>query len=99
MDKESAQAWALGTAGAAQGVWKYYKPELATAALGASVLAYDLLCEPGGTFSEVADKAIDRHPIATRVAIGAVALHVANMIPERYDIVTQAFKRIKKHPR
>lgn len=95
MDKETVQAWALGSAGAAQGVWRYYKPELAWGVLAASVIAYDLACKPGETLSEAADSAIESHPLLTRVAIGATALHLANAIPDRIDPIHRAFKAIK----
>lgn len=87
---------ALASAGAISSIWKYYKPELVTGGLVASALAYDLLCKPGGTISEAVDGIIDKHPVATRVAIGATALHLANAIPEKYDVISQAFKQIKK---
>jgi len=87
--------YALASAGFVQGVWKYYKPELMTAGLVASALVYDLRCPPGGTISEVTDKLIEKHPVATRIAIGATALHLANLLPQRVDIIHQAFKRIK----
>lgn len=96
-DREFYQALPYAATGLATGVWRYYKPELMLGALTASTIAYDLLCAPGGTVSEAVDGIIEKHPIATRVAIGTVALHLANAIPEQLDPISRAFKRIKSH--
>jgi hypothetical protein len=98
LNKETTQAWASGALGAAEGAWRYYKPELMWGAIGASVVAYDLLCKPGETLSDSADTAIESHPLLTRLAIGATALHLANLIPkpDKLDPIHIAFKKIKK---
>lgn len=90
-DKEFYQALPYAVAGGIQGAYRYYKPELAWAALGAGVIAYDLLCEDGGTLSET----YKRLPLAARV--GGVALVGAHLIgiPERIDPITRVFKSIK----
>jgi hypothetical protein len=82
---------ALFGVGVAQGIYKYYKPELAWAALGAGIVAYDLLCEDGGTLSESYKKL----PLVARV--GGVALVGAHLIgiPEKVDPITRVFKSIK----
>lgn len=82
---------ALASTGAIGGVWKYYKPELAWGAVTAGVIAYDLLCEPGGTLSESYKKL----PLIARV--GGVAIVGAHLIgiPERIDPISRVFKRIK----
>lgn len=54
-------------------------------ALGAGVLAYEILCPEGELLSEGVDRALERHPTLTRLAIGATALHLLNMLPEQYD--------------
>lgn len=85
---------ALASAGAISGIWKYYKPELAWGALVAGVVAYDLTCENGSTLSE----AFKKQPTAVRV--GEVAILGAHLIgiPEKYDVISQTFKRIKRTP-
>lgn len=83
---------ALFGLGLSSGLWKYYKPELAWGALISGIMAYDLLCEDGGTLSET----YKRLPTVARV--GGVAVMGAHLIgmPEKYDVVSQVFKRIKK---
>ena len=59
--------------------------------LAAGVATYDALCPPGETLSERVDSAIENHPIATIVAVGAVALHLLNVYEhyglERLDVI------------
>lgn len=83
MNKETAEAYALGAYGLAKGVFKeYVKPELTAkrAWLGiiAGVTAYELTCGDGELLSEGVDRAIQKHPIAVPLAIGVTALHLAN---------------------
>lgn len=59
--------------------------ERAWAAMGVGILAYEATCPPGELLSEGVDRAIEKHPIIVPVLIGAVALHLANKIPERWD--------------
>jgi hypothetical protein len=89
--KEFYQSLPYAAVGAVEGVWKYYKPELAWGTLMAGIVAYDLLCEEGGTLSESYKKL----PLAMRV--GGVALVGAHLIgiPEKIDPITQVFKRVK----
>lgn len=91
MSKEFYQALPYAVAGSVQGVWKYYKPELAWASLMAGVVAYDLLCEDGGTLSESYKK------LPTVARLGGVALVGAHLvgIPERIDPISRIFKAIK----
>jgi hypothetical protein len=86
------EACLLASVGAGQGIYRYYKPELAWGALMAGIVAYDLLCEPGGTLSESYKKL----PLAVRV--GGVALVGAHLIgiPEKIDPITRTFKAIKR---
>jgi hypothetical protein len=96
IDREFVEAAPYFAVGAAQGLWRYYKPELALGAIVGSALAYDFLCEPGGTLSEAVDGLIDKHPLGTRAVIGVTALHLANIIPPRIDPFYQAFKHLKR---
>lgn len=53
--------------------------------LGLGVVAYDYLAPPHQTLSEGVDKALEKHPVLTTIAIGAVALHLLNVLPPQYD--------------
>lgn len=88
---ESLETYALAAAGAAQGVWKYYRPApgtMAWIALAAGVAAYELRAPQGQLMSEAVDRALERSPISkalTLGTIGATALHLANALPDRID--------------
>lgn len=64
------------------------KPATAAwAALGAGVLAYEILCPPGETLSEGVDRALE-HPLGRVAALGGIALtaaHLANLLPKKLD--------------
>lgn len=66
------------------------------AAIGLGVLAYEILCPDGELLSEGVDRALEKHPAATRLAIGAVALHLMNVLPERIDPVHRLASIIRK---
>lgn len=90
---------ALAGVGLVKGVYEVFKPELsakrAWAAIGLGVLAYELACPQGELLSEGADVAVTGHPYLTRAAIGITALHLANIIPERYDPIHQLVKTFR----
>lgn len=75
---------------------KYLPPSRAWLLIGAFIVWYDLFCRRGQTLSEEADKWIARHPIAIRVAVLALGLHVGNGVPERFDVLHQVFARLPK---
>lgn len=90
MDRETAEAYGLGAIGAVKGVYEVFiKPEITAKrgwlAVGAVVLGHELLCADGHTLSEGVDKALEKHPVATTLAVGTVALHLLNVLPERLD--------------
>jgi hypothetical protein len=58
----------------------------------AGVLAWDVVSPKGHTFSEGVDTFIEKHPIATRLAIGYTAAHLCNLLPEKYDLFHLATK-------
>lgn len=72
---------------------------IAWLALGVGVAAYDYLAPQGETMSEAVDRAIERHPIATIAAVGAVALHLLNVFEsyhiEQYDLIHQLAERVR----
>lgn len=73
---------------------------VAWAAIGAGVIAYDVLAPAGETLSERVDDAIESHPIATIAAVGAVALHLCNVFEsyhiEKFDVIHQAASIVRK---
>jgi hypothetical protein len=65
-------------------------------ALGAGVVSYDLLCVEGQTLSEGADAAMLRHPWLVRAVAFALAGHVSNVVPVRYDAVHWMFVGLRR---
>lgn len=59
----------------------------AWAALGLGILAYEGLCPDGELLSEQCDRWLESYPVSTRAAIAVVALHLANGLPDRFDLV------------
>lgn len=47
------------------------------------VLAWDILAPE--TLSGAVDRALDKHPLLTTLAIGTTALHLLNVLPEQID--------------
>jgi hypothetical protein len=100
LTRETVETYALATAGAIEGVWRYYvQPELTArrgwAAIGLGVLAYEMSCPQGELLSEGANRAIERHPLLVKAAIGYTALHLMNALPEQVDLFSQFTKRLK----
>lgn len=67
--------------------------------LAAGVLGYEVVCDDGQLLSECVDEWLVSRPILTRAAIAALALHLGNAVPERYDVVTQGFRAIRQGSR
>lgn len=59
--------------------------------LGASILAWDVTCSDGQTLSEAADRYLLRHPWLVRCVAFAVAAHLSNTVPDRWDVVHWLF--------
>jgi hypothetical protein len=68
----------------------------AWAALTAGVLAYEILCKDGELLSEGVDEWLKTRPVVTRAVIAALALHLGNALPQRYDIVSLGFLAMRK---
>lgn len=68
----------------------------AWAGLAAGVVAYEIACPNGELMSEGVDRALEKHPVLTMLAIGATALHLANLLPEQIDPFHQTLKFLKK---
>ena len=66
--------------------------------LAGGVIAWDSLCADGQTLSDGADHYMLRHPWLTRGIAFALAAHVCNLWPDRYDpvhklaVVVRAFR-------
>lgn len=64
-------------------------------ALGAYVVAYDVLACPEQTLSEGADRYMLTHPWTTRAVALAVAGHVCNLLPSRCDPIHLMFAGLR----
>lgn len=88
---ESAETYMLAGIGAAQGAWRYYRPQPSTLAwvgLAAGIVAYEIAAPPGQLMSEAVDRALEHSNVsklATLGAIGCTALHLSNVLPDRLD--------------
>jgi hypothetical protein len=71
----------------------------AWALLAAGVLGYEVVCKDGQLLSECVDEWLACRPILTRAAIAAMALHLGNAVPERYDVVSLGFSAIIRSSR
>jgi hypothetical protein len=71
----------------------------AWALIAAGVLGYEVVCKDGQLLSECVDEWLVSKPILTRAAIAALALHLGNAVPERYDVVSLGFSTIRKSSR
>jgi hypothetical protein len=67
--------------------------------LAVGVLGYELVCDDGQLLSECVDEWLVSRPVLTRAAIAALALHLGNAVPERYDVVSQGFRAIRQGSR
>jgi hypothetical protein len=71
----------------------------AWALIAAGVLGYEVACKDGQLLSQCVDEWLASRPILTRAAIAALALHLGNAIPERYDVVSLGFQAIRRSSR
>ena len=71
----------------------------AWALIAAGVLGYELVCKDGQLLSQCVDEWLVSKPILTRAAIAALALHLGNAVPERYDVVSLGFRAIRRSSR
>jgi hypothetical protein len=71
----------------------------AWAVMAAVVLGYEVVCKDGQLLSECVDEWLVSKPILTRAAIAALALHLGNAVPERYDVVSLGFQAIRRSSR
>jgi hypothetical protein len=64
-------------------------------ALAVYVVAYDVLAGPEQTLSEGADRYMLKHPWTTRGVAFAVAAHVCNLMPARFDVIHLLFAGLR----
>ncbi|MUL65807.1 hypothetical protein BOO86_15130 [Mycobacterium sp. CBMA 234] len=64
--------------------------------LTAGVLSYEISCKDGQLLSEGVDEWLISRPILTRAAIAAMALHLGNAVPKRYDVVSLGFQVLRQ---
>lgn len=67
--------------------------------IAAGVLAYEVVCPEGELLSEGVDRALEKHRLATLMAIGVTALHLANLLPEQIDPFHRGLQVLKGAPR
>jgi hypothetical protein len=101
---ERVNLYGLAAAGALQGFARYYvRPEMTARrmwmAIGLGVTAYEIACPENELLSEGVDRALESHRLLTTAAIGVTALHLVNVLPERFDPFTQGLKFLKGHGR
>jgi hypothetical protein len=71
----------------------------AWALLAAGVLGYEVVCKDGQLLSECVDQWLVSKPILTRAVIAALALHLGNAVPARYDVASLGFLAIRRSSR
>jgi hypothetical protein len=71
----------------------------AWALLAAGVLGYEVVCKDGQLLSECVDEWLMSRPILTRAVIAALALHLGNALPARFDVVSLGFTTIRRGSR
>ena len=71
----------------------------AWAFMAAGVLGYEVVCKDGQLLSEGVDEWLICRPVLTRAAIAALALHLGNAVPQRYDVVSLGFQAIRRSSR
>ncbi|OBJ44791.1 hypothetical protein A5630_15390 [Mycolicibacterium mucogenicum] len=71
----------------------------AWAVLAAGVLSYEIACREGQLLSEGVDEWLISRPFLTRAAIAAMALHLGNAVPKRYDVVSLGFQVLRQSSR
>ena len=84
-----APTW-LFSAKTGRGTWAW-------TALAAGVIAYNVSAAgEGEMLSEQADRWIEKHPILVRLAVAAVAAHVANLTPSNVDPIHLFFTTARR---
>ena len=67
--------------------------------LTSGLLSYEIACREGQLLSEGVDEWLISRPILTRAAIAAMALHLGNAVPKRYDVVSLGFQMLRQSSR
>lgn len=92
--KERNEAIALAGLGLVKGLGEEFghlrQADKAWLGITAGVSVYELFCKREELLSEGYDRYIDKHPVITRVGTLAVAAHLCNLIPNKYDPIHQA---------
>lgn len=73
---------------------------LGWAALAGLIVAYEVVAPEGQLLSEEMDRALIRWPVASRVVVAIVALHLLNMIPDHVDPLHRVatLRRVRVRP-
>lgn len=59
--------------------------ERAWVALAVGVAAYEVMASDGELLSHAFDRWLDAHPVLTFTAVGVIAAHLLNLLPDRAD--------------
>lgn len=62
------------------------------AAVIGGVALIDYFAPSNETISEGTDRLIEKHPVLTRAVIAYTALHLCNLLPEKFDLFHQLTK-------
>jgi hypothetical protein len=63
--------------------------------LAVGVIAWDVTCCEGDTLSEACDRYMLHHPWIVRGLAFALAAHVCNLVPPRFDVIHGSFVAIR----
>lgn len=63
--------------------------------VGGVIVGYEAACPKGELLSEGVDRALECHPWVVRAAVGAVALHLLNVLPDQIDPIHQIARALK----
>lgn len=64
---------------------RYTTSDKAWMTLGAGILAYEIWAPDGELLSEAVDRYLITHPIATKVIVITLVLHILNVVQPNYD--------------
>ena len=73
--------------------------EVAWGVLGATIAAYEWVAPPDQLLTHAAHRSMDKHPFITAAAIGTVALHLARVLPDKYDPINVVGRKLYKYKR
>lgn len=73
--------------------------EVAWGVIAAGVAAYEWLAPENQLLSHAADRSMEKHPLVTSAIVGAFALHLVNVFPDKYDPINVVGRRLMQFKR